>query len=314
LRETSRLTKINHEKKYNLRDAVAVVTGAAGALWPYRLITGIFRRLLDQYPTRLTIDTSTPVTAISFESACETQFAYTVTTPRGQIRARTVIHCTNGHAGHLLPRLRGKIFPLRGTMSAQKAGPDFPDHEGKRSWNVHHKPTVDLKTGAYTTGLLYIAQNAKTGDIWIGGEKQIPEEMLVSDDSIVPDIPKENLVTILPKVFKTGWDNATPEPRLVWSGIMGFTADSLPLIGPLTEKMTGRAGNGEWIAAGFNGYGMDKCWLSGEGLVGLIAGQAATGILPSAYLISDERIEKVMNGNWLIDVLSNTSVQSNLRT
>jgi hypothetical protein len=33
---------------------------------------------------------------------------------RGPLRARTVVHCTNGYSGHLLPRLRGLVHPFKG--------------------------------------------------------------------------------------------------------------------------------------------------------------------------------------------------------
>jgi hypothetical protein len=49
-------------------------------------------------------------------------------------------------------------------------------------------------------------------------------------------------------------------------------------------------GNGEWLAAGFNGHGMDKCWLSGEAIAKMVLGEAVPGF-PRAYLLSDGRIK-----------------------
>lgn len=49
---------------------------------------------------------------------------------------------------------------------------------------------------------------------------------------------------------------------------MGFTYDSLPLVGKLPSSLTGRnlppkSLGSEWMAAGFNGEGMVHAWRSG---------------------------------------------------
>lgn len=38
---------------------------------------------------------------------------------RGKITAPHIIHATNAHAAHLIPSLRSKLVPVRGTMTAQ---------------------------------------------------------------------------------------------------------------------------------------------------------------------------------------------------
>ncbi|RSL49187.1 hypothetical protein CEP54_012550 [Fusarium duplospermum] len=78
--------------------------------------------------------------------------------------------------------------------------------------------------------------------------------------------------------------------KKVWSGIMGFTADGFPMIGNLSRATTGRTGTGEWIAAGFNGHGMDKCWLSGQAVARMALEEEVPSWLPSSFLISDERL------------------------
>jgi hypothetical protein len=45
-----------------------------------------------------------------------------VHTPRGTITAAHVVHATNGWSAHLLARMRTKIIPVRGVMSAQRPG------------------------------------------------------------------------------------------------------------------------------------------------------------------------------------------------
>lgn len=140
-----------------------------------------------------------------------------------------------------------------------------------------------------------MTQNAKTGDFFFGGEKQRLEEILVSDDTVVPTLPSQNLTSLMEGTFKsaTGGPLKTT-PRRIWSGIMGFTPDGMPLVGKLGKRLTGRPGDGEWAAVGFNGYGMDKCWLVGELLGAMIAGEDVTGQLPALYQITDERLNNLM--------------------
>ena len=111
----------NLSQKYNLKNVVGAIVHNCGAFWPYRLITRIWAQLLDKHSSRFSIETKTPVTDISYKKEPDTDFPYILTTPRGTVRATRVIYATNGYTGHLLPKLRGTIFPLRGTMSSQQA-------------------------------------------------------------------------------------------------------------------------------------------------------------------------------------------------
>ncbi len=46
-----------------------------------------------------------------------------------------------------------------------------------------------------------------------------------------------------------------PAKRLYmgWSGIMGFSEDGFPWVGPVSEEVGG--GRGQWICAGYTGEG-----------------------------------------------------------
>ncbi|KAL6404340.1 putative oxidoreductase ordL [Ilyonectria robusta] len=271
-------------KDYRYKGGVAVFEQhGAGALWPYRLLTAVLRYLLRDYPDRFSLETNTPATSI----VCNGE-GYVIETPRGSIKAKKVIHCTNGHATHLLPQLTGRLYPLRGTMSVHSPGPAFPQLGSVYSWTQMQKHEYDPETGRLSPGLYYAQQNAHTGDIWIGGENQSLETMLSSDDSVISDQATENLSSIIPRVFV---DTEGTEMKKIWSGIMGFTADGLPFIGKLGPAVTDRTGDGEWIAAGFNGHGMDKAWLSGEAVARMVLGEEVPDWLPAAYLLDEKRLE-----------------------
>ncbi|KAF2166966.1 hypothetical protein M409DRAFT_23011 [Zasmidium cellare ATCC 36951] len=280
-------------EKYNMKGNAGVIVNSAGAFWPYRLITGLLERLLQRYKGRFTVETETPVTSVQHDDNGNAEHPYILTTPRGTIRASKVIYCSNGWTGHLLPKLRGKIFPLRGTMSTQQAGPELPHEGDQQSWSVLDKPTYDVKDDTFSYGLYYITQNATTGDVFIGGEKQKVDEMLSSDDSTISQVSKETLEGILPSIFEKGWPvNEKPHVRKLWSGIMGFTPDHIPWVGQIPSSVTGRKGDGEYIAAGFNGYGMPLCWGCGEAVAKMVLGkeEEVDVWLPSSFLITPKRL------------------------
>jgi glycine/D-amino acid oxidase-like deaminating enzyme len=49
----------------------------------------------------------TPVSRVDYDSSQE-ELKYTVATTKGSIRAKVVLHATNGYASHILPSLAGK--------------------------------------------------------------------------------------------------------------------------------------------------------------------------------------------------------------
>jgi glycine/D-amino acid oxidase-like deaminating enzyme len=173
-------------------------------------------------------------------------------------------------------------------MSTQKLGPSFPHVGDRMSWSHISKGTYDGETGHIHLGLYYAQQNAKTGVMFLGGESQSLSGLLTSDDSFVGNDARDTLTSAAPRIWK---DAAPAEPLKVWSGIMGFTADGMPLVGRLPAGLTGRSGSGEWIAAGFNGHGMDKCWLSGEALARMVLGEEVVPGFPRAYLLTAWRIK-----------------------
>ena len=126
------------------------------------------------------------------------------------------------------------------------------------------------------------------------------EDLLSSDDSVIAREARESLCNVLPRIYDA--DVAPVGEQKVWSGILGFTSDGLPLVGHLTEDLTGRAGDGEWIAAGFNGHGMDKCWLTGEAVAKMAIGGKRPEGFPRAFMVSPERCG-MMGAEQALEVL-----------
>ncbi|OAA78595.1 FAD dependent oxidoreductase [Akanthomyces lecanii RCEF 1005] len=274
-------------EKFGCNDfIVGAISYSAGAAFPFRLVTGAWKALVDRYP-ELVLLSNTPVEDISV-AANSAQHPYAVRTSKGTIRTRHVLHATNAYAPHLLPRLRSSLTGRRGCMSAQDGGDEFPATHGNRSWKVVYEPGFDYVTERPDNS------DGSPGDVMVGGgfrQGKLDGLDLIGvwDDSKRDALPLAHVRGIMPTVFQPNWgggNNPTAGSlKKDWTGIMGFTGDLLPFVGPLSQNITQRQntypgagvpgpyGSGEWIAAGFNGYGMVWSWLSGAATAIMMAGQ-----------------------------------------
>lgn len=283
------------DPKVALKDFGITTVGGAirfncGAFWPYRFITTLWDQLYKEHSPRLRIETNTPVGEVLFDDVAQ---RYILKTPRGMLLAKKLVHATNGYAGHLLPALRGKIFPLRGFMSAQEPGPGFGRFGRDRTWSFFGRQGLDLETGVQPSGVYYGNQSPNEDVIFWGSDLAPINDMITADDSVVPDVTQRDLSTILPTQFQ-GWaEGQAPQIKGIWSGTLGYTADNLPFVGEVPVESSGRGiSGGEWICAGFNGAGMCQCWPSGEAVARMMLGEDATGVVPDLYIASKERFEK----------------------
>ncbi|EHK21837.1 uncharacterized protein TRIVIDRAFT_70786 [Trichoderma virens Gv29-8] len=276
--------------KYGLIGAAGALIGRAGAAWPYRLILGIFSALLERHHDRFSVEQNTP--AISITRVQSSEHPYLINTPRGYIKAKHVVHCTEGHVGHLLPRLRGLVFPRRGQMTVQAPGPEYPALDGRRSWSFY-----------FENGFDYLSQNLRTGDVFLGGgdigEDAYLSQLGESSDENENVVAKAHLVGILPSILKKAPSSAGNNPRGLevkssWTGIMCTPLDGLPLVGRLPQaaldRLSGSNSAAEWISAGYNGYGMVNAWLCGRATAEMILKRDVSSWFPEQYLITTERV------------------------
>ena len=182
------------------------------------------------------------------------------------------------------------MYPRRGTMSVQSPGPNFPKMSDKQSWSFYFTPAHDKTTNAVETGRYYGFQNGETGDLWIGGDKDSIDGFISADDTKIDKFADANLRKMVPRLFTKNWVAENPEVRGIWTGIMCYTGDQLPFVGKLPSTATGRSGSGEWVAAGWNTYGMTNGLLTGIALGKMILGEDVSEWFPEAYLITEERL------------------------
>ncbi|CAK7200658.1 hypothetical protein SEUCBS139899_003356 [Sporothrix eucalyptigena] len=285
------------QKKYKIKNATGAVVHVAGAAWPYRLITDTFQELQEKYPDQLSLDSNTPVLRVSKNPAPGP--GYLVSTPRGTVKAKHVVYCTEAHTAHLLPKLTGIIVPRRGQMTVQRPGQNFEHLAGKRSFNFN-----------WDQGHDYLHQNPETGDLIIGGGEHggVSGSALTygqrSDDvEILPD--KIHLSGLMRVVFgQQDWGEVPAGSHAIkasWSGILGQSLDHVPLVGllpqeALHDRRVGDPEKGaEWIAVGFGGYGMTNCWLSGVALARQILGQVVPEWFPEQFVASSSRLVRLQD-------------------
>lgn len=327
-------------KRLGLASADGCIRGRAGAVWPYKLVTGILSNLLRDFSGSFLVFAHTPATNVF-----RTEDGYfMVETPRGKMKTKHVVHATNGYVGHLLPSVRGAIFPLRGQMSAQKPPEWFPYQAEERSWNFEYEVGFDyltqipygkaLKSGNASAGngTKEDKEDATGGDLMFGGGFAQTrncglEELGVTDDSELNPEATEHLKTALGRAFDplTGREQNKKEGdfevKSMWTGIMGFSMDSLPFVGKLPETLTKRRmfyeegkqieipivskhikgkktemKGAEWISAAYSGEGMVNAWGCGKALASMILGRESEDNVeewfPDEMKITEERLER----------------------
>ncbi|CAG9994360.1 unnamed protein product [Clonostachys byssicola] len=277
---------------YGMRNACGALIGKAGAVWGYRLITEIFTSLSNKYQDRLTIETQTPALAISPSGTGNEP--YSIKTPRGIIRAKHVIHCTEGHISHLLPNLRGILVPRRGQITVLNPGVNFEDSKGSRSWSFYHKIGFD-----------YLSQNEHTGELFVGGGEVGGFEGALDVHGIASDAAenmtaKSHLAGVMPVVFgNERWGPEQPQKptlKASWTGVMCNSLDKVPMVGLLPQEALGIRSAGdeekgaEWLSAGYGGYGMVNAWMCGKAVAEQLIHQKRPSWLPKEYVLTSERM------------------------
>ncbi|KAJ5610574.1 hypothetical protein N7510_007293 [Penicillium lagena] len=310
-------------KEFGLSRARGVIAGPAGALWPYKFVTGVLSRLLEEYPQDFRVEEHAAVTAIHNTSSTK-ELRYKVETSRGTIFTNHIIHCTNAHVGHLVPGLRGRIFPVRGQMSAQTPGDRFPCQAKEHSWLFN-----------YDRGFDYLTQ-LPSGQMMLGGGFAQAEgggiaDLGVATDSDLSLYTDIHLSGVLSAIFgHQAWGRVNGDPvQAMWTGNMAFSSDGFPWVGRLPASMTRCDSGGsdssspshrsgaEWVCAAFGGDGMVQAWLCGKALATMLLTQdrrlaptadADISWFPDQMLVSEERIAAAK----LPDTVADNRRQANL--
>ena len=174
----------------------------------------------------------------------------------GETQAEIVILATNAYTAKLLPDFQNLIFPIRGQVLAT------------------HPTEIRLPPIGCITNFGYDYWHwTQDGRLILGGRRYIDEHGEVGyDDGFVNPKVSQALDDFAKETYPDL--DYTVDQR--WSGIMGFSKDGRPLIGPISGDPS------FWSAAGFTGYGLGLCWAVGLAVAQVLNDEKSplTDILP----------------------------------
>ncbi|MDQ2914171.1 MAG: FAD-binding oxidoreductase [Chloroflexota bacterium] len=218
-------------KKEGVRVRVAPEDRAAiyeddGELHPVRYVRGLARAAA---AAGARIHQGTRVVAVSKGD---------VRTDRAHVRAGAVVVCVNAYSQHLVPL---RVRPVRGQMLAT----------APVSRRVFERPAYANR------GYRYWRQRAD-GSLLVGGWRDTAADEEVGEEERTTPRIQEQLERFLRE------QSAEAKVTHRWAGVMGFSHDALPYVGPLES--------GVFVNAGFTGHGMSFATATGELTADLLRG------------------------------------------
>jgi glycine/D-amino acid oxidase-like deaminating enzyme len=184
---------------------------------------------------------------VSVQSISPSPGEIVLDTSAGQIRAATIVIATNAYTQSLLPEI--PVSPVRGQMLATEplravvaACPVYAGY-GYRYW-----------------------RQLDDGSLLIGGWRDSAMKEEVGTD----DTPTDHIQGQLDRHLRELAPDALVARR--WAGIMGFSPDLLPLVGPVPGMSR------VFICGGYSGHGLNFAFMAAR----LLANHIASGTdLPS---------------------------------
>ena len=199
----NRTTKIS-----GVKGAHCAFSFTVAHVWPRKMVHQLLAKLLEQ-DYKLNVQANTPVASVS-EVIDETG-RWTIQTPRGAIKARKVVHATNGYTSQVLPAYARSITPIRGVCS-------HIDSPLKRQ-TPHLNNTYNIRFDSRNYDYLIPRTD---GSIIVGGARQRfwhkPGRWFntVRDDELV-DEASSYFDGYMQRYF-SGWEKTQAETKKVWTG------------------------------------------------------------------------------------------------
>ncbi|KAJ5766948.1 uncharacterized protein N7511_004564 [Penicillium nucicola] len=275
------------QERSRVKGAKGCFSYQAGHVWPYKLTLHILSRCLDQGAM---LYTNTPAQSISPEK--DNAGLWTIDTPRGPVKAKQVVFACNAYTSAILPMYSNKIIPVRGVCCRI-----IPANPVKRltetytlRWNNDEADyLIPREDGSIIVGGGW-GQYGRDPGRWYNNAND--HEMIESAKEYFDDYMQRNF---------HGWEESGAYVENIWTGIMGYSSDSLPHVGHVPGKP------GQFISAGFTGHGMPQAWLSGKGVASMISNRlsfAETGI-PQIFETTQARLDQ--DRNDMLDMMPPSS-------
>ncbi|KOS21561.1 putative oxidoreductase [Escovopsis weberi] len=267
----------------------AVVQSHAAKCWPYKLVAWILEALIAENPAaRFNLQTWTPVTQLQ---RSEGSGAWEVWTARGNVVADQVLLATNAYTSHLVPAFADLIVPVRGQVAALETPEGNVPLEHSHVW-------LPGRSDNYL-----IERDGPVGPIIVGGERlSVPPggEGVWKDDTIDEEVARllRRSLHLALKLRPAGqYEEEELKADFEWTGIMGYSKDGYPWVGPVPSQLCGGAGlraenHGLWVCAAYTGHGMPLAARCAVGVAGMMTGEETGVTIPGEFLMTPERAER----------------------
>ncbi|KAL2432823.1 hypothetical protein ABEF95_013379 [Exophiala dermatitidis] len=275
-------------ERYLAQDSLGSVEYESGSLNAYKFTIGVLKVALQM---GLNLQCNTPAIRISksdpdttnptaWEDNAKTSSSVlwaVSTASRGTISTPKLVLSTNAYSATLYPPLQGVVVPLRGVVTAQRPGQSISQsqlggrcglvttysfvHEGDFEYMIT-RPSHDCKFDIVIGGGMHVAPH--------GGLSEYGN----TDDTTYDEASAEYLLQCTKnKYFNNIWgpDHPDGQCRSVWSGIMAFSADGYPFIGPVLGEQ------GLFLHVSFQGHGMVLCFSCARAVAGMILDRDGKG-------------------------------------
>lgn len=288
----------------------AIYQPDAAKFSPYKLVTWLLERLLDEHDATLfNLQTNTLVQRLE---RCGS--SWIVHTQRGQIRAQDVLLASNGYMSYILPKMAGLIIPVRGQVCALEPPPGATQLSHSYVWmkGADHQYLIQRGPEDALADNWSKSSHSEDRSIIFGGERlAVPhgEEGESRDDEINPILSQalhrclNDALRLVPKsVSDTEHKDEAEVFRATyeWTGIMGYSIDGSPWVGRVPKPLLGElsidvdavedGGCRLWICGGFTGHGMPVAARCGIAVAEMILGKERSIQVPKSWIASEERV------------------------
>lgn len=206
MKDVAYTPKEHAERISGIKGAQAAFSFTAAHLWPRKMVHQLLEKLIGQ---GLQVHAHTPVHELS--STRDEKGRWTVTTPRGTIKAKKVVVCTNAYTSSILPQYKHKIIPVRGVCS------HISSPKGAKTPHLPSTYSLRFSTESYD----YLIPRAD-GSIIVGGARAVFWHDRDSwwynknDNELVPDGDKY-FDGYMQKHFH-GWEDSGAKLSKIWTG------------------------------------------------------------------------------------------------
>lgn len=268
---------LQKEMKLSQR-CIGAITVPAGSAWPYKMVTPMIGKMITS--GQLNVQTNTTVTSIEDEG--ESDFAI-VHTSRGVIKAKKIVHATNGWLGHLLPELRPYVSPVRANVVHYDSVEDSSGAGRVSALGLNPKYSYWFRYAAKDYDYLITREDGGT----IVGRANV-RRRATTIDSELDVLPMAHLAGFHKPTLSGAPADAAKYIDQEWSGAVAFTQDASPFVGRV-DFLPGRSH--QFVCGAYHGIGMVKAFRAGQMAALIVLGEEPSEEYPRSMLVTPQRLK-----------------------